>query len=65
MTWDFTPFSLRGVDSNHTDFPERFQIQIIIFFKIFVTDWNICPDSTYTTLIFLNFLFQVGIKKKY
>jgi len=38
MTWDFAPFSLRGVDSNDTVFPARFQMQIIIFFKKFVTD---------------------------
>ena len=55
MTWDFAPFSLRGVVWKDTFFQARIQIQIVIFLKNFVTGWNSCPDSS---SCFLNFFWS-------
>ena len=71
MTWDFAPFSLRGVDSNDTVFPARFQIQIIIFFKKFVISaaplmfavpaLTFCPYTTKQTIRGSNLLILFKI----
>ena len=68
MTLGFAPYSLRGVASKDTDFPNRFQAGIIkkkYFFEIFFSDLKTIFFSSFHTSDFFIFIaFLDFITKK-